>query len=360
MIDLFFTDILKPKKRGNKMRLLFFFEKRMISWTILSIAIIALTGCETPSTNDCNTPMKAGEDIKCSQGDRTFYLYASQNYNPSEPTALIVDAHGAMETAEQQAGIDSDYCAGDICLGGKGSGWRLEADMPGNSFIVMNPQGRNNAWAPADVNFILAAVEHTKSIANIDKVFMSGVSNGGLLSYWTGCPNSDIFSGLAPIVGGAACRQIDNPLPVISFDAEPDFAYATTVNASNKMVELNNCKSGPSLYLTIDSSYDEPVCRDDIYSTDPKLVPCSSITPAIEPTICKKWTDCDGGVEVVFCEVAPATNHPENPTLEAHLLVANASHLNIPSLAWRFFKEHGYPSGDEEENGDTPYFPGCR
>lgn len=328
---------------------------------VLGVSLITLFGCDTPSGDDCSDPITAGQDLKCLENNRSYYLYASKNYDPAKATALIVDAHGAMETAEQQAGLTSDYCAGDICLGGGGSGWRLEADMPGNDFIVMTPQGRNNAWTQSDENFILKAVEQAKSIANIDKVFMTGVSNGGLLSYWTGCPNTDIFSGLAPIVGGAVCDEIADPLPVISFDAEPDFAYFTTERASEKMVKLNHCKSGPVPYLTIDSSYDEPVCRDDIYATDPKLVPCSSIEPAIEPTICKKWTDCDGGVEVVFCDVAPANNYgPENAVLEAHLLVANASHLNIPSLAWRFFKEQSGIAGDDGTSDDDPTVPGCR
>ncbi len=331
--------------------------KNVLLHVVLGASLIALVGCETPE-NNCNNPLAAGQDLKCSEGNRSYYLYASKNYDPATPTALIVDAHGAQSTAEQEAGLASDYCAGEICLGGGGSGWRLEADMPGNNFVVLTPQGRNNAWTPSDRNFILAAVENAKKIANIDKVFMSGISNGGLLSYWTGCPNTDIFSGLAPIVGGAVCDEIADPMPVISFDAEPDFAYITTQRASDKMVELNNCKTGPVPYLTIDSTYDEPVCRDDIYGEDPKLVPCSSITPAIKPTVCKKWTDCDGGVEVVFCDVDPANNYgPDNAVLEAHVLVANDSHLNMPSVAWRFFKEQYDMAGNDD---DEPETPGCR
>ncbi len=314
---------------------------------------------------DCNTPLKPGQDIKCVENGRTYYLYASQNYNPANPTELIVDAHGAFETAEQHAGITSDYCVGGICLGGKGSGWRMEADMPGNDFIVMTPQGEDNMWAPRkpqDESFILSAVEKAKSIANIDKVFMRGVSLGGLFTYWIGCPNTDIFSGLAPMVWGVgdSCNEIDNPIPVIAFDAEVSLSYKTTVNGINKMVELYHCKSDPEPYLTIDSNYDEPVCRDDIYATDAKLVRCSSISPAIGPTVCKKWTDCDGGVEVVFCEVTPANNHgAENAIVEAHMLVANDSHLNLPSLAWRFLKEYSSPSSDSDEDRDDS-LPGCR
>jgi len=328
-------------------------------------ALIALYGCVTPSGTDCDSPIQAGQDLKCREGNRSYYLYASKNYDASQPTALIVDAHGAQSNAEQEAGLVDDYCAGDICLGGGGSGWRLEADMPGNNFVVLTPQGEQERWLPSDRNFIMDAVAHAKTIANVDKVFMSGVSNGGLLSYWTGCPNAGEFDGLAPIVGGSSCSSISEPMPVISFDAQPDFAYITTQSASDKMVDLNNCRTGPVPYLTIDRNYDEPVCRDDAFGPDPKLVPCSSISPAIEPTICKKWTNCDGGVEVVFCDVAPNHKPGEAATaLEAHILVANSTHLNLPSIAWRFFKEQ-YINGDDDsddgnDNGNDGWFPiGC-
>lgn len=325
---------------------------RTLLFSFLGLCLVVAVGCDIDMAqpNDkCDGVLKAGDDIKCTEGDRRYYLYASKNWNPSSPTALIVDAHGAQSNAEQEAGLASDYCAGPICLGGGGSGWRLEADMPGNDFLVLTPQGLNDAWVPNDESFIIAAIETAKQIASIDIVFMSGISNGGMLTYWTGCPNTDIISGFAPIVGGYApspllgnrCSEIENPVPVISFDAEPDFAYASTKAGSDNMVKLNNCKTGPVPYITIDSSYDEPICRDDCYAENPKLVPCSSISPAIKPTVCKKWTDCDNGVEVVFCDVDPANKYgSENASLEAHVIVANDTHLNIPSLAWRFFKEH--------------------
>ncbi len=337
----------------------FLIHRNMILMAVFMALLFTAYGCESgdpPATGGsaCSAPLKPGDDLKCAEGNRTYYLYAPENFDPSQPTTLVVDAHGAIENATEHAGLDSEFCAQGMCWPGKGSGWRLEADMPGGGFIVLTPQGNNNMWRPADESFILAAVAHVKTIANIDKVYISGISNGAALTYWVGCPNTDIFSGMAPVAGGANCTEIDNPIPVITFDAEPDFAYQGAVNATQKMVELNNCKSGPEVYLTVDSNYDEPICRDDQNSIDPKLVPCSSITPAIEPTVCKKWSNCDGGVEVVFCDVSPGTTHPDRPDSDAHILYQNNSHLNLPSLAWRFFN-----SQSDGGNGEEPTTPGC-
>ena len=58
-----------------------------------------------------------------------------------------------------------------------------------------------------------------------------------------------------------------------------------------------------------------------------------------KPTTCQIWDQCDEGTQVVFCKVAPGTAHgTANATLDAHVLYENASHLNTPSVAWRFFK----------------------
>jgi poly(3-hydroxybutyrate) depolymerase len=325
---------------------------------LLSITVITFVGLTlmlacTP-TDECDQTLQPGDDRQCSVGSDTYYVYAPMNYKPSQPTALIVDAHGAMESAEEHAGIDTEFCANGMCWPGKGSGWRLEADMPGGGFIVITPQGSNNTWSESDEEFILDAVAHVKTIANIDpsKVYITGISNGAALTYWAGCPNTNVFSGMSPVSGGADCRSIGKAIPVITFDAKPDFAYETAVSASDTMVDLNNCRSGPTTWLTIDKNYTEPVCRNDPYSTNPQLVPCSSISPAIEPTVCKRWTNCDRGVEVVFCDVAPGNSHGTgNEASDAHILYGNDSHLNLPSLAWRFFKS--MPDGGNSSSSSS-------
>jgi hypothetical protein len=112
------------------------------------------------------------------------------------------------------------------------------------------------------------------------------------------------------------------------------------------MVRLDQCKGAvDSDWLTIDSKTSDPVCRNDPFDQHPTLVPCDSITKTsittsgIEPTVCKRWDDCNGGVAVAFCEVAPSTLHgPDNAAVDAHILYGNATSLNMPSVAWRFFK----------------------
>ena len=231
---------------------------------------------------DCAEPLAPGDARKCTitvgVSQRSYYLYAPPTYNPCEPTALVIDCHGAMETAEAQAGIDTLHIAntsnGALEYPGIGSGWRLEADTPGGGFIVVTPQGINNVWTTSnnDPQFFLDIVAATKMIANIDpaKVYMSGISNGSIISYATACAHTDVFSGIAAHSAGQNCGSVAKPIPVISFDAEPDFAYSTTVAASDTMVRLDGCNStADPAWLTIDSNTTDTVCRNDPFDTDP-------------------------------------------------------------------------------------------
>jgi hypothetical protein len=113
------------------------------------------------------------------------------------------------------------------------------------------------------------------------------------------------------------------------------------------MVRLNGCSPTPKAdWLVVDASTTDDLCRDEPESSDPKLVPCNTVKKTsltteegIKPTHCKRWDGCKDGVAVVFCDIAPSTRHgASNASVDAHILYANASSLNAPSVAWRFFK----------------------
>jgi hypothetical protein len=92
--------------------------------------------------------------------------------------------------------------------------------------------------------------------------------------------------------------------------------------------------------MTIDSKTELPVCRTAKQDVNAKIVPCNQVTSAmIKPTECKIWDECDEGVKVVWCDVAPNTEHGQsNAALDAHIIYENETILNTPSLAWYFFK----------------------
>jgi hypothetical protein len=133
---------------------------------------------------------------------------------------------------------------------------------------------------------------------------------------------------------------VKKPIPLISFDAMPDFAYDGHKTANMSVVTANHCKGSSKPWITVDNMYDEAVCRTAKQDKNAQLIPCSMVTSAmIEPTKCVIWDECDEGVKVAWCDVAPNTEHgAANAATDAHILYENNTILNTPSLAWRFFK----------------------
>jgi hypothetical protein len=95
----------------------------------------------TPSM-DCSAPLAPGDSKTCMLGSRQYLLYAPKNLNVCEPTALVIDAHGATQSAPSQLLGKPAFCTGTTCWNGPGSGWRLEAEAPGGGFVLVTPRRR--------------------------------------------------------------------------------------------------------------------------------------------------------------------------------------------------------------------------
>jgi polyhydroxybutyrate depolymerase len=103
--------------------------------------------------------------------------------------------------------------------GGGGNGRQFERSSGLNriadeeNVIVVYPDGLDKGWNDSreidqqtrhdDVGFIRALIEHLSTQYSIDasRVFVTGVSNGAMMSYRLACELSGTIRGIAPVVG---------------------------------------------------------------------------------------------------------------------------------------------------------------
>jgi polyhydroxybutyrate depolymerase len=123
---------------------------------------------------------------------RTYRLYRPATLPSSAP--LVIMLHGAVGTGRQ---AESAY------------GWNAKADA--GHFVVAYPDGYRRTWnaggccGPAqsagvdDVGFITTLVKTISAELPIDRsrIYATGMSNGGLLSYRLAC-NTDVFAAIGP------------------------------------------------------------------------------------------------------------------------------------------------------------------
>lgn len=302
------------------------------------------------STDPCTAPLKPNDDRLCKMmiggQQREFYLYASPKFNPCKPASLIMDCHGLSESIDVHTGREGFNLSGQMFPKGYGSSWRMA--VKGDNAIVVTPAGLNQSWTTSsDVPFVNKVADQVEMLAKVDpeKVYVTGISMGGMMTVATGCDNAKRWRGMAPVAMlSQSCSKLERPTPTISFHSMTDMltSYDDDRTNTEHIAKLNNCKMGPTESLHFGGPMTSPdaVCFatpngiGDPDAPDPlnvPLVPCAS---SLAETKCLTWSGCDDGVEVVFCTV-PASKQP----IGGHILYNNDGNLDLSEVAWPFFKK---------------------
>lgn len=185
---------------------------------------------------------------------RTFKIYIPQKYidNPTEEVPLLLNLHG----------LGSNYIEQEFY-----GDFRPIADV--DNFIICHPNGTINSsgsrfWNAGfgstidDVGFLSALIDTiiAKYSINEDKVFSTGMSNGGYMSYTLACELPNKIKKIASVTGTMSKLQYanctnQNPIPVLQIHGTNDPIVSFNGNASSEAIEKvvgfwvnqNNCDS---------------------------------------------------------------------------------------------------------------------
>ncbi len=139
--------------------------------------------------------------------DRQYGVHLPTGYSKDTPVPALFCIHGLEQNAVM------------FCLD-TGVAWPTKADAEG--FAVIMPNGYMNSWNAGtccggavtagldDVALMRAIFAEVGKHANLDlgRVYATGLSNGGYLSYRLGCEASDLFVAVAPSAGAVGTAAI--------------------------------------------------------------------------------------------------------------------------------------------------------
>ncbi|MEO0469297.1 MAG: PHB depolymerase family esterase [Bacteroidota bacterium] len=187
---------------------------------------------------------------------RSFILYVPASYTGNQSVPLVMNFHGYTSNANEQ------MFYGDF---------RPIADTAG--FLVVHPQGTlfngNTHWNVGgwtvgstvdDVDFVNNLLDSLANDYNIDskRIYSTGMSNGGYMSFLLACQLSDRIAAVASVTGSMTPQTYDacdpqHPTPVMQIhgttDAVVPYNGAIWTRSISDVIQYwtdyNNCDNSP-------------------------------------------------------------------------------------------------------------------
>ena len=179
-------------------------------------AMVVAPGCATP----VERPASVTGSIQWEGLERSYRLHVPPARGAG-PRPLLIALHGGGGTGEKMERLTR-------------GGFNTLADREG--FVVVYPDGVERHWNDGrskvkyrshrekidDVGFISALIDHLVRTHDVDKrrVYVTGMSNGAMMSNRLACELTDKLAAIAPVAGtmpatlGPRCRP-SRPIPVL-------------------------------------------------------------------------------------------------------------------------------------------------
>ena len=175
-----------------------------------------------------------------SEGQKREYLqYAPSDLGSKRP--LIISCHGMNQSAKYQWDALKDA--------------KTLADK--EKFVIVLPEGINNGWdisGDRDINLIKDLIAQMKKDFDIDenRVYLSGFSMGGMLTYHAMNKIPDVIAAFAPISGypmWGFTYTGKRAIPVIHHHGTGDevCVYSNVQRNIDELVKKNKCSSTPTI-----------------------------------------------------------------------------------------------------------------
>lgn len=254
------------------------------------------------------TKAVTAEKFRSGGQDRTMVVYAAKDIPKNRP--LLIMCHGSGQSAEYMEDPNG-YCYA-----------HFSAVADTAKFVLVYPNGISNQWdigGDRDVNFILDIIEEMSKRYDIDKnrVYLSGFSMGGMLTYHCMNKIADKIAAFAPISGynmGGPNAKSSRPVPIIHTHGTSDdvCTYSPVQSHINAWVARNKCNATPK-------------------QEKPKSGPSGT------SAVLYRYTDGENGVEVCHLKL-PGKGH----------FVSNDPNLALSNVEiWNFLKRWSLTPGPE-------------
>jgi polyhydroxybutyrate depolymerase len=185
---------------------------------------------------------------------RSWIAYAPPDYDPTQPTPVVVLLHGRPANAASMAAISgmNDVAARHnfivVYPEGLDNEWNAQFDLAGRSISLT---GQSATLPQDDVGFLTTLMDDLAVDFNIDRtrLYQGGFSNGGFMTHRMACSAGDTFAAFAA-VGAALYVELSShcqrspPTPILLMHGSGD--PSVPIDG----VEVPNSQGGEPIRIT--------------------------------------------------------------------------------------------------------------
>jgi uncharacterized repeat protein (TIGR02059 family) len=174
--------------------------------------------------------------IKVGTTSRQMLVYAPSGIEQNRP--LVISMHGRSQTMYDQKNQT-----------------QFESVARDNNFVLVYPNAIDKSWqlwGTTDVDFILAIIDEMYNRYKIDRdrVYLSGFSMGGMMTYYAATQIADKIAAFAPVTGflmGGPNTNSSRPIPIIHVHGEGDdfVPYSRVQECMDAWITRNGCPTTP-------------------------------------------------------------------------------------------------------------------
>lgn len=206
--------------------------------------------------------------LKVDETRRSFRVHVPKGYNGTDALPMVLVLHGALSNSfnvgfasKMSRKADKDrffavYPVGSGYIGGWFKTW--------NAGTCCGPARRRQVDDIAYIRQVIETMEAKYSV-DPDRIYVTGMSNGAMMTYRIGIELADKVAAIAPVEGTMICkseqRVLSSPVSVIAFHGEKDrvvpieggtgrwltyrFQTRSADQSIKYWIEQNQCSSEP-------------------------------------------------------------------------------------------------------------------